>query len=424
MIPFFKPSKTCCGCRWVIVLASIAALLHFGSARGGEDSGEDRVLFRQLTGRSEQVRLRALNHLAANPEYRRAVLPSMIEAARKHADEISAKELVRPTTVRLINLIGAIDNTDSETFLVELLSDDHVGIAMVAADILGQNKRYGAIEFLKQQIDRDEFETSYGFRYNLLRSIAAMEHPDAVEFLGEIEPKLEGQLQFEVEKLLHSVTDAHFLGDTKRYDRWVASRKPKIVLQNASFNSQSDGRIRFGKPQKYYDIDIHAKRMMFVIDRSGSMKDYDRGMTRLDRAKLELSRVIRGLPSDVEFGITFFESSVRQWQDKLLPATEANKLEALTFIDRLGYGDRTNTYGALRESLEFDEQLEVVFLLSDGRPTAGKILAPAMIVDDIMHRNRFRHVNFNTIGIAVTGGTESFLKALADQSSGEYRAAN
>ncbi|MGB7327817.1 MAG: VWA domain-containing protein [Rubripirellula sp.] len=424
MIPYLKLSVATCHYRGIALLASVVFVLSVGVVRAGENTRKDKLLARQLTGRSEQVRLRAINQLVADSEYRHSVLPTVIEAARKLAAEVSADELVRPTTVRLMNLIGAIDDSDSEAFLVELLDDDHVGIAMVAADVLAQNKRYGAIEFLKRQIDRDEFETSYGFRYNLLRSIAVMQHPDAVEFLGEIEPKLEGQLQFEVEKLLRSVTDAHFLGDTKRYDRWVASRKPKIVLQNASFNSQSGGRIRFGKPQKYYDIDIHAKRMMFVIDRSGSMKDYDKGMTRLDRAKLELSRVIRGLPFDVEFGITFFESSVRQWREELVPATEENKVEALTFIDRLGYGDRTNTYGALRESLEFDAQLEVVFLLSDGRPTAGKILAPNMIVDDIMHRNRFRHVNFNTIGIAVTGGTESFLKALADRSSGEYRAAN
>ncbi len=389
-----------------------------------ETSRREKLLVRQLTGRSEQVRQTAINLIASQPANRLIDLPTIIEATRSHAKETTANDIVRPSTVRLIYLIGAIDHTDAENSLIELLDDSHPGIAMASADALGRNKRYGAIEFLKKQIDREEFEKFYGFRFNLIRSLAAMEHPDAIEFLGTLEPKLDGQLHFEVEKLLKNVTDAHFLGDSARHQRWLATRETKIVLQNASFNSQSDGRIRFAKPQKYYDIDIHAKRMMFIIDRSGSMREYDGGMTRLERAKYELTQAIQGLPPDSEFAITFFETSVRQWKDELLPATEENKREAIAFIERLGYGDRTNTYGALLESLEFDDQLEVVFLLSDGQPTAGRIVDREMIINELMHRNRFRNVHFNTIGIAVSGPTQTFLRTLAEQSSGEFRTAN
>ena len=113
----------------------------------------------------------------------------------------------------------------------------------------------------------------------------------------------------------------------------------------------------------------------------------------------------------------------KEWREDLVYASEENKLEAIQFVRRLGYGDRTNTYGALRRSLEFDDDLEAVFLLTDGRPTAGNIVAPSGIVNDILHRNRFRHLNFNTIGIAVEGPTESFLKRLAEESNGEYRKA-
>ena len=104
-------------------------------------------------------------------------------------------------------------------------------------------------------------------------------------------------------------------------------------------------------------------------------------------------------------------------------ANEKNKLEAIAFVRRLGYGDRTNTYGALRQSLTFDQDLETVFLLTDGRPTIGETVDPEKILVDILGRNRFRHLNFNTIGIAVNPRTESFLKHLAEGSGGEYRRA-
>ncbi|MDB4653908.1 VWA domain-containing protein, partial [bacterium] len=104
-------------------------------------------------------------------------------------------------------------------------------------------------------------------------------------------------------------------------------------------------------------------------------------------------------------------------------ATEENKLEAITFIRKLGFGDRTNTYGALRKSLTFDQDLETVFLLTDGQPTIGETVEPKKILVDILGRNRFRHLNFNTIGIAVNPNTEAFLKQLAIGSGGEYRRA-
>ena len=119
----------------------------------------------------------------------------------------------------------------------------------------------------------------------------------------------------------------------------------------------------------------------------------------------------------------FYETGVRLWRNELVLASESNKLEAIASIRRLGYGDRTNTYGALRESLAFDNDLESVFMLTDGRPTIGATVEPAKILADILGRNRFRHLNFNTIGIAVNPNTEAFLKQLADGSGGEYRRA-
>lgn len=162
---------------------------------------------------------------------------------------------------------------------------------------------------------------------------------------------------------------------------------------------------------------------MFIIDNSGSMRDYWGGATRLERAKAELIHAIEDLPADAKFSIVSFHTTVNPWRNELLEASEENKREAIQFVRRLGYGVKTNTYGALRQSLEFDDELEAVFLLTDGKPTVGKIIPTRGIVSDIMHRNRFRHLNFNTIGIGVQGPTEDFLRTLAELTGGEFRTA-
>ena len=79
---------------------------------------------------------------------------------------------------------------------------------MVSADSLGKNKFYGAIDYLKKQIDRPEYDEMYGFRFNLVRSFAQMEHPDAVDFLCQLRRTLDGQLRFQIENVLKDVTVA------------------------------------------------------------------------------------------------------------------------------------------------------------------------------------------------------------------------
>ena len=423
-------------------ITSIFCIASLVVSVSGLAAEADSRLVRVLTGRNETIRLRAIAELENAPVLKRQSLDDLVAAITAQVADTDATELARPSTSRLINLIGTVDSPESETLLIELLDASHTGIAMLSADVLGKNKFYGAIEFLKKQIDRPEYASSYGFRFNLLRAIARMEHPDAIEFLTSLQGSLDGQLRFQIDEILKGVEVGHFHGDEERFADWkttmsqgkVAPKKTddktvpfsnpqdKVVFKTVS-DPESLLRVQLGRAHQYYGIDIHAKRLMFIIDHSGSMKNYWRGMSRLEVAKKELIKAIQELPPDSEFAILFYHSKVNQWRNKLSLADEKNKLEAIAFVRKLSYGCDTNTYGALRTALEFDDNLEAVYLLTDGRPTAGRIISPVGIVNDILHRNQFRHLNFNTIGIALAPTTEAFLRRLADESAGEFRAA-
>ncbi len=423
--PMHRSGETVTAVRFVLVLTFFCPFLVVSLCHG--DEARDSRLLRTLSGRNEQTRLRSLASINRNPSARRNAIDDLVTAAQRHAAETKRAEIVRPSTVALLYAIGRTDQPEAESLLIELLDAEHPGIAMASADVLGEFKYYGAIDYLKKQIDRPEYAESYGFRFNLVRSLALMQHPDAVDFLTQLRESLDGQLRFQLDKLLSDVTVSHFHGDQDRYEKWLATEsgeepKRESFFANADVEPDSLNRVRLGRPQ-YYGIDIHAKRLMFIIDHSGSMKQYWGNYTRLDRAKTELIRAINELPDNAEFAIVFYHTNVKHWRNELCSATEENKLEAIQFVRRLGYGNQTNTYGALRRSLDFDDDLEAVFLLTDGRPTTGDIVAPVSIVNDILHRNRFRHLNFNTIGIGVKGPTETFLKKLAADSNGEFREA-
>jgi len=376
-----------------------------------------------LSGNDPLRRMQAIASLQNDPESTEALLEPLINLAKTQASQTAANQMASPVMFDLLHLIGSVDRPESGQLLVELLDSPHLGIAMVAADAIGKNQIHTAIEPLKKQVDRPEFETSYGFRFNLLRALAQMEHRDALLFIDELRSQLDGQLRYEIEKLLAKVDIEQFQNDEEAFLSWKVGREPKIVLASGVSESDYDERMQLGPSPQYYGMEIHSKRMMFILDHSGSMLDSEYGMSRLVRAKRELIRVIEQLPADAEFAIMFYSTSVNLWRTQLVSATSANKRDAIAFVNRLTAGTHTNTHGALRRSLEFDDALEAVYLLTDGRPTCGEIVQPQGIITDVVHRNRFRHLNFNTIGIAVDGQTELFLRALAEHGAGEFRKA-
>ncbi|MGB0761624.1 MAG: vWA domain-containing protein [Rubripirellula sp.] len=402
------------------------------------------AVYRGLMSNSEQTRQRTILNCKQQSVHLNAELKSLLAASRNQIKQAEDENNIRTSTSQLLYLLGTLQEPEVEALFIDTLESPLLGLRLMSTDILGQFQFRGAIDSLKKQVSYPEYKEMYGYRFNLLRAFTRMQHPDAVDFLSSIHPTLDGQLHYLIGSYLESVSVADFMGDEERFLAWKAreesKKQPKkkddgpkeadgdekgdekIVFKPAGYESESMNRIKFAE-QQYYGIDIHSKRMMFIIDHSGSMEDYWGGMSRLARAKLELIKVIRELPEETEFAIMFYETNVRVWRKALVFANEENKLEAINFIRKLGYGDRTNTHRALLRSLVFDQDLETVFLLTDGRPTIGEIVQPEKILADILGRNRFRHLNFNTIGIAVNPSTEAFLKQLAEGSGGEYRRA-
>lgn len=441
--------------RFLVVLGFL-----FIPALGSAENAASRRLLKRLSGRSEVTRLKALEEVQQSSHTLYQSMPVLIEATELACDELGSSDAVSISTASMIYALALIDRDQATESVIHLLDHDQSQIVAIAADALGQNKRKTAIGALSGLRMHPQFNSNYGFRYGIVRSLALMGTAQAYEILLDWRKGLDGQLLHDVDEILVTVDSGSFEDDVDRFNVWkqrldeqqpsnleaelslpdLLNGKPSIeVDEGDSLNktdeigqiefssdrySLPDKPIRLGKKRQYYGIELSAKRMIFVIDHSGSMKDYWNGITRLARAKTELNRVIESLEPDDEFGIVFFETDVRTWRDELLPATTENKKDAALFIRRLGYGDRTNTYGALLNCLNFDAQLEAVYLLTDGRPTEGRVIQPAAIINDIVQRNQFKHLNFNTIGIAVAGDTELFLKTLAEKTGGEFRIAD
>jgi hypothetical protein len=187
-----------------------------------------------------------------------------------------------------------------------------------------------------------------------------------------------------------------------------------------------------GEPPKIYNEDIPTKTdsLIFVIDVSGSMDSYDGGYTgldgqpadgsRLDRAKVELSRAVQGLKEDFKFNILAYDCDTYPWMPARQQATPAVKASALGWVGRLQALGATGTGPAVCRALQEKDNFTVV-LLSDGAPNC--IGDNDGSIDD--HRQMIRAGNtqgavIHTFGIGCYGEFEQFLKDVASDSGGKF----
>jgi hypothetical protein len=259
------------------------------------------------------------------------------------------------------------------------------------------------------------FDKNFGYRRCLLQGVVRVPGDDTLAYLIDTLPKLRGQVQYDVITHLIQATGENYRDDAAGWKAWWARRD-----QTATQKKDPPAPGSYGDQGAYYGIPIGAKRIVFALDISGSMRENGK----IETAKRELCEVIRNLTPDVFFGVVAFNGRVHLWQGELVPANERNREQAAQDVLAQQTGGGTASYDALEAALTLDP--EAIYFVSDGEPRTGKIVVPEEIVATIAATNRLRRVSIHAIGIGTNdrdaGALAGFMKSLAEANWGEYRA--
>lgn len=172
-----------------------------------------------------------------------------------------------------------------------------------------------------------------------------------------------GRLPNDVSKALEALT-GEVLGRTAGpWRMWWADHKegwkPPTEAAKAPPKQEGDA----GGTVAFYGLKVVSKRIAFVLDISGSMDKpahakggvissggsagtppgappLPQNPTKLDVAKHELIKSLRGLKKDVYFDMVFYSDDVQVWQEELVLATPENIERAVgeadvTFMEKL-----------------------------------------------------------------------------------------
>ena len=190
--------------------------------------------------------------------------------------------------------------------------------------------------------------------------------------------------------------------------RQAALARHPSAIQNLQmlYTKPEEGASFFGTSSK-------GNRLVFVIDKSGSMKQRTGQENRLDKAKLELKRTLEALSPEKEFFIFFYDSvALPMPGGKLLKATPENISKALKWIDTVGCNGGTQPMTALRGA--FNLKAQTIWLLTDG------VFSGSNVANGVRTANAKIGARINTVAFMERRG-EKALKQIAVESGGTYR---
>lgn len=268
-------------------------------------------------------------------------------------------------------------------------------------------------------------------RLEAARSLGAVRRTDALEILiqnAEHESRLTADL---VQRTLTALTDQEFGPTVSTWTRWWKDHQSNFAMPSAEVVAER--LIELRKPvdteertgASFWGMPIVSRRVVFVLDTSGSMRQKfnlatrygAKEGTRLSAAKAQLTGALRLLPDGTLFNIITFDTRGDRWKDEMVVLGDATRREASQWVEGLGTRGATNVFDALDKAFAL-EDVDTIYLLSDGQPVGGKIDDPLLLRQEIQAWNATRRIPIHSISL---GGDVMLLRRLAEDSGGVFR---
>ncbi|HEX5138804.1 MAG TPA: hypothetical protein VFY93_17675 [Planctomycetota bacterium] len=288
-----------------------------------------------------------------------------------------------------------------------------------------------------------------------IAALRALDDPRAVPRLVAARRDVTGLAAEEMDTLLYRFTGKKFTGTgaDAMWAGWWRSEGEAWLASAGGDRYEGAPGARGGA--EFYGIETRSNRIVFVLDRSHSMRlpvprkgpvtggkgeEGVPGNTKLEVARNQLARTIGKLAPDVKFNVIFFGAKCQAWHEPpgLLAATAENKRAAVGWFEEIPPEGSTATFDALALALQYAKVgggksstdpagADTIYLLSDGAPTgpdgADLLLGPGLDAEiaKFLEANRDFKCVVNTVGVGPDHNRELMMR-LARETGGTYRA--
>jgi len=362
----------------------------------------------------------------------------------------SGDEMRRAVVRALFNL----KDPSTVDVLVRILDDKEEAIAVLAAEALGEMKAAGANPALLERINASD----WALQKAAIEALGKIRAKESIGPLIEMFQKEQGLVDEVLHTTLVEITGQDFLYNRESWKKWWDKYGTGFVvptdLQIADMKKKAENALKgYYNPnkRKYHTIETLSRKMVFVIDISGSMRDsivippYAPQEVQdefPDRCKMEIAKkalidLLATIDGSVYFNIITFAGDVKPWQDGLVSGSM--RTAAIKYVAKLkamepprGGGSsgeelKTDSWAALMAAfgLQNEEvpnwksrsQADTIFFVTDGVPTKGKVTDVPKLINEITEMNRGKGVIIHVITFDKEEGKK--LAPLAERNGGQ-----
>lgn len=390
-------------------------LFYLRAARSIDDPKVSKALQKMLADKDVEVRIAAAEALGGRQD--ESAIPALEKVLEKSEDE----EL----THALVDALGELKRGDAawNDRLMSYAAGDDLYLRNAALKRLGATGQYD--ELLREALSHPQWST----RLVALHALAERRTVESVGWMIARMQEEEGRILHEFADVLFELTGQPYRTAKGSWKGWWEREGADAELISADDLErrrieEEDRRLKMVTSTQFFGIRIVSQRVTFVIDISGSMVELTRaryvdekGEQRITVAQRELKRCIESLAPGALFNVIAFNSGVDRWlEDGIAGSTPENREQAKAWVERLGAGGGTNIYDSLQEAFR-DPEVDTIYLLSDGEPTAGTHTDPGTIREHVRRWNEDRGIVIHCIAI---GGSLQVLEWLAADTGGTY----
>lgn len=338
---------------------------------------------------------------------------------------------------RAVAGLGRVDSEKVRETLRKIARDEpDLSLRLAALDALAELGDDATVELCVTELLRSP---EWRIRAAAIRTLVKIPRKNAIPALIQSVAVEVGRLVDDAEQALFALTGMAFNGDAALWKDWWQKNKDtfeiggvgEAVAAASSEWKNAPGHVSF------YGITTRSNRILFVIDRSGSMAepvgDANTGPgaeTKMAAAKQQLKAAVAGLQDGDLFNIVSYAVDVGRWEKKMQKSSTKVQKRVEKYIDKdVQAGGGTNIHDALMEAFRlagigamdkaYDSNVDTIFFLTDGQPTVGEVQDPTEILRRVQEWNRLARVVVHAVGIGKDHDA-AFLRRLASENGGQY----
>jgi HEAT repeat protein len=185
---------------------------------------------------------------------------------------------------------------------------------------------------------------------------------------------------------------------------------------------------------KYHELAVRSDRVAFLVDVSGSMRERSQGSgetsaggegkSKIETAADELRRAVAALPKGTRVSVVVFSGEPLRYHE----GSKANSNEAVEasaaladrlrkFVVSIGAKNSTNISDALDLVID-DPDVDTIYLLTDGAPSAGKRMLGSRIVEWAQRMVALSRTRIDAVALGASNKDFDFLRKLAEATGG------